>query len=242
MWKWDISAVAEDSDSDGEYDNWSYGVFFRTDPTTMSTGPSGWKHYRSFYNPPAASLLDGELYLAFGSGERNDLHYAGADLKDYNNRFFEVRDPNPTGGSAFPGTLTESDLTPIGTGDYDTNSSDSGYYMVFPDGEKFVNDYLIFAGQVVATSFGGLCGAPGTSALYVFDLGTGLGYFTDSTTTGMDARRISLGGGLSNTPMITISAEGDQMYIQTQNNGIVQVDPPDRDTKIVDRIYWRQNF
>ena len=105
MWKWDISVVAEDSDADGEYDNWSYGVFFRTDPTALSGGNT---HYRSFYYPPAASFVDGELYLAFGSGERNDLHYAGDSTKDDNNRFFVVHDPNPTGGSAFPGTLTET--------------------------------------------------------------------------------------------------------------------------------------
>ena len=58
----------------------------------------------------------------------------------------------------------------------------------------------------------------------------------------MDARRVSLGGGLTNTPTITLSAYGDQMYIQTQDSGIIEIDPPDRDDKIVDRIYWRQNF
>lgn len=245
MWKWDISQIAEDVDGDGEVDNWSAGVFFRSDPADLGGGAV---HYRSFFFPPSAAFHNGQLYLAFATGERNDPKYPGVSTKDENNRFYVVKDANPTGVAAFPFTLTEANLTDLGSGDSDTNPLDAGYYMVVADGEKFVSKPLIFAGQVIGVSYTpdfvspDLCARGGDSHLYIFDLQSGLGYFADALTSGMAARRLALGSGMSNEPRISISAYGDKMYIQTQDSGIVQIDPPDRDNKIVELIYWRQNF
>ena len=70
VFKWDIQDVGEDTDADPLIDNWKAGLFFETDRTDMGGGDF---HYRSLFFPPSAAFVDGELTLAFGTGEREDL-------------------------------------------------------------------------------------------------------------------------------------------------------------------------
>ena len=74
MWKWDIHQVGEDTDGDPLVDNWEAGVVFRSDPEVLDSGDI---RYRSFFYAPAAAFDKGKLTLAFGSGEREELRYAG---------------------------------------------------------------------------------------------------------------------------------------------------------------------
>jgi hypothetical protein len=237
--------VGEDLDSDTTIDTWSAGVFFHAEPVTMK---GGIKHYRSIFFPPSAAFSGGKLQLAFGTVERTDMHYHGVDGEDDNNRFYVVRDDQPTGSGAFPGALLEGDLTFLDGADTDSDPTDAGFFIKAREGEKFATNHAIFAGFVITTSYlpdfvsADVCERRGESFLYTFKLGTGMGYFADAITSGDAARRVSVGSGAPNDPRITISHSGDQLYIQTSTGQVVQVDPPPRPGKPVEMIYWRQNF
>ncbi len=245
VWKWDLSEVGEDTDSNGLVDNWTAGVLFRTDPESM---PDGSEHYRSFFFQPNATLNSGELILAFGSGERTNLRYPGDATRNENNRFYVVQDPEPTGALAFASTFSESDLTDITGLDDDPDPTDSGFYFTTPDAEKFLTSPLIFAGFVITTSYlpdfvgADICSQAGRSSLYIFDVFTGVGYFAGAGVSGDDARQTDLGDGAPTEPRISISPTGDQMYIQTSSGRLIQLPPPPRNQPPASIIYWKQNF
>jgi type IV pilus assembly protein PilY1 len=245
VWKWDISDVGEDTDADNLVDNWPAGVFFRTDPESM---PDGSDHYRSFFYQVNATFHSGDLLLAFGTGERTDLRYPGDATRNENNRFYVVEDPEPTGALAFASTFTESDLTDITGLDDDPDPLDSGFYFSIADAEKFLTNPLIFAGFVITTSYlpdlvgADICSQTGTSALYIFDVFSGVGYFAGPGVTGDDARASDLGSGVPTCPKISISPAGDKMYIQTSDGRVEERDPPPRNQPPASIIYWKQNF
>ena len=157
VFKWDISAVGEDTaDPDTLIDNWPAGLFFKVDPEDMGSGVF---HYRSMFFPPSAALVDGLLTLSFGTGEREDLLYEGDAAKDENNRFYVVSDPEPTGPLAFflsggapRPAVTEADLSDITILATDPDPSDRGFFFVGSDGEKFIADVIIFANHVITVS------------------------------------------------------------------------------------------
>jgi type IV pilus assembly protein PilY1 len=247
IWKWDVSAKGVDGDFNGTMDNWASGVFFESDPVSMGAGV---EHYRSFFKPGSAAYDDGDLLLVFGSGERSNLEYLGVSAKDDNNRIFVIEDSHPIGGSAFPGELEESDLTDITGLDKDTDSTDKGFYFVLPESQKSITSHLIFGGQIITAAYTPDPGtsanpcdtAGGSSQLYVFDLASGLGYYTDSVTTGDAARRVTIGPGAASDPRITLSANGDDLYIQTSVGAVVNLDPPPPNFDPVEIVYWKQNF
>ncbi len=245
LWKWDISEKGDDSDSDGEFDGWSFGVFFDSGAEPLTAG--GY-HYRSIYFPAAASFVDHKLVMAFGTGERDDLFYAGSASEDENNRFYVIRDDAPTGASAFSASYTEADLSDITGLDSDTSTTDQGFFFVMQDAEKFVTNQLVFAGYVIAgtylpdTTSSETCDRSGSAQLYVFDVGTGLGYYFDAgVTTGDGARFTTIGSGAPTDPRLSISMSGEQLYIQTSTGEVVQVDPPDPGS-LARTIYWRHLY
>jgi type IV pilus assembly protein PilY1 len=241
LWKWDLSAPGEDADSDGRIDSWDFGVFFDAGSEDMGGGTS---HYRSIYFPPAASFVGGDLVLALGTGERDDLFYLGSASLDENNRFYVIADENPTGPSAFAaGTADESVLTDITGADADSDASDLGFFFRMDDSEKFVTNQLVFAGYVIAATYlpggGATCDQTGSARLYVFDVATGQGfYFQAGLTTDDEARRITIGAGAPTDPRLSLSTQGQQLFIQTSTGDVVQVDPPDPGS-LARTIYWR---
>ena len=256
MWKWDLSALGVDSVGDARIDSWPAGIFFQAPTETLAGGAT---HYKSLFFPPSATLANGDLLLTFGTGERQDMTYAGDPALDENNRYYAVKDLNPIGGAAFSTVVTESDLTDITGSDYDTNSSDLGFFFVARDGEKFVSDQTIFSGFIFATAFlpdtsGGLsaCGAGGESFLYVFNVVSGLGfYFEASIVTADAARRVSIGVGIPTSPRISIStdadgsvpggSQGDKLYVKTSSGQLLTADAPPPNFNPVELIYWREN-
>ena len=248
IWKWDISAIGEDSSgSDGIIDNWSHGLFFTTPATLMTAGK---RRHRSFFYPPAASFVRNTLLISFASGEREQLEYGGDASRDENNRMYLVRDYNPTGASAFSSIATESDLTDITSIPSDNDPSDLGFMFVANDGEKFVSDLTAFAGYLIAVSFEinafnpDPCAATvGFSNLYVFDLDSGQGYFGSGALDPMDARSMSAGGGMASTPRISIAPNpnDDKMYLKTSKGRVITIDPPPRPGSGSSVIYWKQN-
>jgi Tfp pilus tip-associated adhesin PilY1 len=245
LWKWDVSAVGEDQDGFGLVDNWSAGIFFAAAPEPMGAGGT---RYKSLFFPPAATLHGGTLVLAFGTGERHDLFYQGSGSDDENNRFYVVDDAAPTGASAFPGPLDESDLSDVTGADSDTDFGDSGFFFVLQDGEKFITNHTVFAGYVITASYApdpvgtNICERGGSARLYVFSVTSGLGfYFQGGVVTGDAARRLAIGAGAPSDPRLSISPGGNELFVQTSEGEVVQIDPPSAGD-LQRTVYWRTRF
>jgi type IV pilus assembly protein PilY1 len=155
IFKWAIHDVGEDRVNDASglrtQPNWPFKVFFRTPPTVDGATT----YFRNFFFSPAATFVGSKLWLAFGTGERRSLPFVGVPpAVDENNRFYVVSDPDPFERAVSPlGTATEADLLDI-TGDEDgATFAGRGYLFKVQDGEKFVTNVEIFAGQVIAASF-----------------------------------------------------------------------------------------
>ncbi|MBW2421359.1 MAG: hypothetical protein JRH19_22650 [Deltaproteobacteria bacterium] len=246
VWKWDISNVGEDTAGDSDVDNWESGLFFSTAPVTLTSGDP---HHRSFWFAPQASWYKGELYLAFASGERRDMLYEGdTSVADDENRFYFVADPNPTGASAFPGALDDSDLTDITSKVTDDDLTDSGYYFELEDSDKFVTDITIFANHALVGSYKPLttadCEAPtGRGDLYVFDLFSGKGFYPDAMATPMEERHKYIDEGVPSTPTVLLADDpkDDKIVIKSSDGPkIFTWDAPVRDNDGVGFIYWRE--
>jgi type IV pilus assembly protein PilY1 len=240
LWKWDISSVAEDSNSDNLIDNWTAGIFFDAGSVSL---PSGGRHHRGIFFQPVVARSKGRLILAFGTGERSDIKYAGhADgTVDDMNRFYVIRDPNPQGSGAIPiAPYSEANLTDVTALGYDTDPTDLGYYVVAEKGEKFITNHVVFRGSVITASYipddgsGGVCGTDGSAYLYIFDLVSG-------AASGESGRRLYLGVGVPSDPRISV---GDTAKIFTKTSaGQIQPTPaPDGGGAPVELIYWRQRF
>jgi type IV pilus assembly protein PilY1 len=246
LWKWNIEPVGVDSGGDARIDNWTAGVFFRTAPVAVS---GGGMHYRSFFDPPSASFVNGALTLAVGTGERAELSYPGDGAASENNRFYVMVDPDPVGPAAFGAPLTDASLTDVTNVDVDPDPADSGFYFTGNDGEKFVGSPVIFAGYVIAASYepaAGVdpCGASGSAYLYAFRIRDSKGLRPDPTATPMEKRRFSLGGGLPSAPRVSLApdSEHDEIYIKTSKGEVLTVDPPDRGDGGASIIYWTRKF
>jgi type IV pilus assembly protein PilY1 len=251
VWKWDIHNVGEDTDADPLVDNWSSGIFFETPPVTLSDGTT--KHYRSFFFPPEATFAQGELVLAFGSGERHNLGYIGdtdASVAD-ENRFYLVQDPTPTGAGAFATTLTDTSLTDVTALDTDSNLSDGGYYFTVAKSEKFVTEVTIFAGFVIIGTYtpvpsADLCAtSAGQSFIHVFNVASGRGYFEDASDPPSEDRRAYIGGGFPSSPTVVVAdnPDDDKIIITTSEGPkVITVDAPPRTTLRGSMIYWKQEM
>ncbi len=247
VWKWDISAIGEDTTgSDGIIDNWPHGIFF----TAASASDGTSTRYKSIFYPAAASLVRGKLILSFATGEREQLQYSGAAGFDENNRVYVIRDDYPKGASAFASTYTESNLTDVTNLSFDNDQSDQGYYFVALDGEKFVSDVIAFAGFIILVSFqidvanpNPCVGATGVSRIYAFEIDGGQGYFTAGAFTPMEERYENVGGGMASTPRISMAPDpnDDKMYIKTSKGRVITIEPPPRDGSGSSMIYWKQN-
>jgi type IV pilus assembly protein PilY1 len=237
MWKWDIKAKGSA--------NWEAGIVFKAPATAMGGGVY---HYRNFFFPPTASFLRGSLYLAFGSGERQDLRGAGDPGRDDENRFYVVRDRYPTGANRFQLAHLESDLDDITTSQYDPDTNNAGYYIKARESEKWVNEFGTFAGYIQATSYvptstNPCSAASGESYVYQFRLDGGSGFFSGAVAYD-DQRRQNVGAGLASAPRVSMSLDPsmDQLYVKTSKGKVITVDPPTREGGNAAMIYWKQNF
>jgi Tfp pilus tip-associated adhesin PilY1 len=262
LWKWVIHNVGEDRANDGSglrtQPNWKFQLFFQAPTKTIS----GTIYHKNIFQPPAAALVNGTLWLTFGTGERTAIGYLGnTSTVDENNRYYVINDPDPlanaasapaivteppTSGSCATGyTCTIADLTSGGT------PGARGYYFRTLDGEKFVTTSAIFAGKVIAATFTPStlkagdpgfdpCTQRGSGKLYKFNLTTGVGDFTDPST-GAASRYTSIGTGLPTDPKISIGVGGDDNKIVIQKSG-TEIEVLDTDSASFGRgiIYWRE--
>jgi hypothetical protein len=243
VFKWVIHPVGDDRANDGTglrtQPNWPFQLFFAAD----ITGISGTDYYKNLFFPPAGAFVNGQLWLAFGSGERRNLAYAGEAGEDENNRFYVMKDISPYTATA--ATLDETDLTDI-TGDEDGAAiAGSGYFFTVADGEKFVTNFEIFAGHVIAATFTpsapGVdpCTTRGNGKLYIFDITNGEGYFSDGASN--PTRGLDIGSGLPTDPKVSVGVGGKNNRVIIEKSGADLESLEEQDIDVTGGLlYWRE--
>lgn len=243
VFKWVISPIGEDRVHDASavrsQPDWPFQLFFAADVTDIS----GTDYYKNLFYPPAAAFVGGRLWLAFGSGERRNLAYPGEANEDENNRFYVMQDLSPFTTAA--ATLTEADLDDI-TGDEDGASiAGSGYFFKSADGEKFVTNFEIFAGHVIAATFTpsapGLdpCTTRGNGTLYIFDITNGEGYFSDASSN--PTRGVDIGSGLPTDPKVSVGVGGKNNRVIIEKSGADLESLEEEDIDLTGGLlYWRE--
>jgi type IV pilus assembly protein PilY1 len=232
VWKWVIHDPGDDiiNGSTGNADQaaWHFEKWFAAPVHTHSV--TGVKHYRSFYFYPSATVKSGVLWLAFGSGERADLKFAGYPTpQDENNRFYAVKDVDPFEKGASAPVLGEStlfDMTATLGGDNSTSvSSFDGLMFKGADGEKFVTAtdiffYYVFVASFTPTTGGDPCSTGGDATLYAFKIYSGEGLFEDAS--GNPVATIDLGDGLPTNPEVSLSGSsgGSRVFVNKKDEVI----------------------
>jgi type IV pilus assembly protein PilY1 len=225
LWKWVITNVGHDPvNSSGlpstSQPAWHFEKFFAA-PVHTHSG-TGQKHYKSFFFNPSATLKSGELWLAFGSGERADLAFAGYPApEDENNRFYSVKDLDPLASSPSGVPMGETTLFDI-TGDAscaDVASFD-GLFFKAVDGEKFVTAsdiffYYAFVASFTPTTSTDPCESAGNASLYAFKVYCGEGLFDDGS--GNPVLNIDLGDGMPTDPKVSLSGDQSQVFINKKD-------------------------
>ena len=236
VWKWMIhDAVLDPINGTGDLqhnstnDLWPFFKIFTAGncgtSTTTPTGTCTVPHYRSFFFPPTGALVNGTLWLALGSGERNNLPYIGTQAAE-KNRYYVFQDKDPferestavTTGSRFTDVSTSTAFVNATSLSGTCNPPPSpavGFYLEGVQGEKFVTDSTIFFGVVLTSSYqpttsSDPCDVGGDSYLYGFKLLCGEGIFPeDPSNPGSPERSISIGGGLANRPRVSVGPVSD---------------------------------
>ena len=245
IWKWDVHYKGADTTGDPKIDNWPADIFFDAGGANTTAG----FHYRSVFFPVTAAFIGGKLILAFGTGERTELSYAGEPTNDEENRFYKIEDPNPIGGSAFPASpYTEANLTDITGLNVDTDATDLGYFFKALQGEKFITNHLIFGGDVITASYqpdiasGDICNQQGNAFVHIFNLGSGAGFFDPANpSTSNNNRSLAIGLGVPSDPRIVSSGDNSQLFIQTSSGAVVKIDKGGGNQPL-DKVYWKQDF
>ena len=241
LWKWDISAVGQPDLTTGRVDStqWPIGRIF-----VAPQGSNG--HYRELFFPPSLSYVNGELTIAFGTGERTNLSYDNTVGTD-DNHFYVFRDPHPTGADAFTSApYGIGDLTEIGPLDNsDPDPDDRGFYLVAADDEKFVTESVAFSGFVISLAYDpdlnttvGACEQGGSSVLYVFSLADGTGYFAQDVN-GVSQRSVRIGSGLPTSPRISHLGSQVNVVVQTSTGRLLTPQGPPKSATPLDLLYWR---
>jgi hypothetical protein len=225
VWKWVFDEPGQDhlngSEGTDHQARWPFLKILAAENCT-SCSP---KHYKSFYSPPTGALVGPDLWLAIGSGERNDLLFGrdGGLSTAEKNRFYVFKDRDPLEIERDPATLPYTDVSPSidfidGTAiaTFNPNSCLSGghvgFYFEGDQGEKFITDSIIFFGVVFTGSYvpspssADTCDATGDAFLYGFDLLCGEGSFPPASGDPNDPneRRIKVGEGLPSSPRVSV--------------------------------------
>jgi type IV pilus assembly protein PilY1 len=250
VWKWAIHDAGEDRINDGSalrtQPDWPFKAFFTAASATIGGGAGAVTYYKNFMFPPAAAFSHGQLFLAFGSGERRNISFEGdpGDTTE-NNRFYVMIDSDPYElASPALATITEADLTDFSATAAAQSFANKGFYIIVEDGEKFVTNVEIFSGEVIAGTFtptttGSPCTTRGDGNLYVFDVETGEGHFTDGS--GDPDRSYSLGPGLPTDPKVSIGVGGkeNRVVIEKSGSDIEIIEAPNVNLNGA-TLFWRE--
>jgi type IV pilus assembly protein PilY1 len=228
LWKWMLDEPGQDhvngSAGSDQQPRWGFRKLLAAENCTSCTPP----HYKSFYFPPTGAMVGPRLYLAVGSGERNDLDFGqdGGLSTAEKNRYYVFSDKDPLDLDVGPMDPTPEPFTDVSPStdfvdatsisNFNPNScltsGTVGFYIQGEDGEKFITESVIFFGVVFTTSYipapstANACTASGTAYLYGFELMCGEGRFDPSSGDPDDPmeRRIEIGEGLPNAPRVSV--------------------------------------
>ena len=246
LWKWVIHEPGQDhlngSQGDENQARWPFVRMMQawncTDTGGGATATAAddcvVPHYKSIFFPPTGALVGPNLWLAWGTGERDLLNYGqdGVTKQAEKNRFYVMKDTDPfereriaasvlpyddipeAGDSAFEdGDFL--DVTGISGTDPNTCLGNFvGYFIEGEAGEKFITDSVIFFGVVLAGSYvpppsgAAACSTAGSAFLYGFDLLCGGGIFDGANPGDPKERRISIGAGIPNAPRVSVGPLG----------------------------------
>jgi hypothetical protein len=244
VFKWVIHPIGDDRVNDGTtlrtQPNWAFQLYF-TAPVTQIKDTD---YFKNLFFPPAGAFVGGQLYLAFGSGERRNLPFGGIAGEDENNRFYVLKDVSPYTTSAT--VLDEVNHLDDFTGDEDgAVFTKQGYYFTVGDGEKFVTNVEIFAGHVIAATF--TPSAPGTDpcttrgngTLYIFDITNGEGFFQDGSSN--PTRGLDIGSGLPTDPKVSVGVGGKNNRVIIEKSGADLESLEEQDIDLTGGLlYWRE--
>ena len=237
LWKWVISPIGVDPvNGSGSVAQPSWPLKrFLTVPSFTDVAPNPIRtYYKSIFYPPTGTNVAGSLWLAFGTGERNNLKFAGLTYTPLeNNRFYVVKDLDPqekespvraTLFGADPTTApTNVEVAPVGqlkdlrdltnVAGCNPLSSPYGYFIRgTTEGEKFVTNPVIFINNVFEGSFvpstsTDPCASGGEAFLYAFKLTCSEGFFPTGSTP-PEKRKVKVGPGLPNRPRSSVGPTG----------------------------------
>jgi Tfp pilus tip-associated adhesin PilY1 len=231
LFKWVVDDVIEDPiNGSGTTDpaEWDFVRLFTAgtcEPPDCTT-----TRRKSFFFPPTGAMLHGELLIAFGSGERNQLQYLGEPppVDAENNRFYVMKDSDPLEKGATTPAGPTARYTDVGTDFVDVttlNPSDCafpappavGYYYQADDAEKFVTNSVIFLGVVLTGSYlhevpTTPCETGGKAFLYGFSVLCGAPALPNPSGDPDDpaVSRIEIGTGLPTKTKVSVGPLTDQ--------------------------------
>ena len=241
IFKWVIKPAADLGNT--AQPDWSFRRFFAAPSGVVSGGDT---RYKNLFFSPSAALVESKLWLAFGTGERDQVAYPGdTTTTSENNWFVSVRDDDPydLGGSLT--TITELDLTDVTGNSGAATITNQGFAFMLADGEKVVTNTEIFSGTVITATFtpdtSGTdpCTMKGTGTLYAFNLVSGEGYFEDSP--GVPSRGLDIGAGLPTDPRTSVGKGGKQnrVYIEKSDTKLLSIEADDLNLG-GNGLYWRE--
>ena len=252
IWKWVVRSAGTASPSAAQLyqPNWSFRKMFDDDPTRTAWGV----HHRSFFFPPAATVVNGILHLGLGSGERTNLNCSSTrDGCVLLNRYYVIKDrdvwdgssPSMLDGRAEPdGNFTDVTLAEASCPAVEPE----GYYFDVVDGEKFVTNSEVFNGFFFSSTFtpdlSNACEPEGLSTLYGLLAKCGQGFFGPPSPTspiaGID-RTESLGQGMPTDARLSIAPGdgGNRLIISKQDGELINLEAGASDSEH-GTMYWRE--
>ncbi len=262
IWKWVVKSVGEDPVLNGAMTtaqpSWPFARYFQA-PSYYDSG-SGNRFWKSIFFRPGLTRISGTYWMAFGTGQRANLQWAGiAGTTADDSRLYSMKDydlllnsnPNPT-------TLTEADLDGVtpGAGDYTTtlgtctSPSGRGFYVRgVGAGEKFVTQTVVFSKFVISASFTPAtvttCGAAGDATLYTYSITCGRGLTVKNSVTGTTSIIVKsdMGDGMPSNPQVSMDNQsGDTTVIVRLQDGAIWQPPGDIPGAGdgIGQHYWRE--
>ena len=166
----------------------------------------------------------------------------GEDPTDPNSGWLTIREDHTTVAGKLRGLNDVSNLVT------DPEPNDDGYYIVLPDGEKFITNHILFGGVLLTLAFvpdnssTDVCKRFNTTNIWVFNLGNAGGLIDESAADGNDQRNMFLGPGAPTDPRISLSKDKVVLIGQTSQGYVFDFDVPVDPPPPIELVFWRQLY
>jgi type IV pilus assembly protein PilY1 len=260
LWKFKMKDPATLSGgTTGTVTNWSGRRLFATRNSQSNPPPEGvqWNPDQAIYYAPTAAFdKSGNLWLFFGTGDRN---HPNADTSAHLARFYGIkdRDPDDTTNGRLP--VIQTHLADVTSG----NASDSdGWFFRLPgDDEKVLAQSEVFNEIVFFNTFTpdsgnqAQCGGSGIAKQYSVQMLTGYGAIESWDSSGhvnlyptgniSNTRARVIGHGIPSRPMVIITESGATIstsVIQATTSQELPANPVPPPAGMRKILFWREVF